>query len=198
MENSFNSLFDFLLKINNASVLFFDMDDTLIYTNFANYLSYYEAIKRVVTTKINIPSYNPKERFNRNNIYSFLPNLNPSQYKDIINVKKQIYPQYLCETILNTTIADILKLYYNTNRIVLVTNSSKERAKKTLEYHKISNLFTEKIYQEELERKDINKYKNAINTLKIKPSSILVFENEKTEIVSAELAGIPKENIFNI
>ena len=47
MEN----LKDINLKINSDTILFFDMDGTLIDTNFANFLSYQEAIQSVIQCK---------------------------------------------------------------------------------------------------------------------------------------------------
>ena len=40
MEKAVNFLQELNQRINNGNVLFFDMDGTLIDTNFANYLSY--------------------------------------------------------------------------------------------------------------------------------------------------------------
>jgi len=58
MENSI----DINLNINSDTVLFFDMDGTLIDTDFANFLSYQEAIKSVIQSETEI-QYVPSERF---------------------------------------------------------------------------------------------------------------------------------------
>ena len=47
MENST----EINLNINSDTVLFFDMDGTLIDTDFANFLSYQEAIKSVMQSE---------------------------------------------------------------------------------------------------------------------------------------------------
>ena len=52
------------LKIKETDILFFDMDGTLVDTDFANFLSYKKAIQSFIPTENEI-QYNPNERFNR-------------------------------------------------------------------------------------------------------------------------------------
>jgi beta-phosphoglucomutase len=70
MENST----DINLNINSDTVLFFDMDGTLIDTDFANFLSYQEAIKSVIQSETEI-QYVPNERFNRTTLNKVVPSL---------------------------------------------------------------------------------------------------------------------------
>jgi beta-phosphoglucomutase len=70
MENST----DINLNINSDTVLFFDMDGTLIDTDFANFLSYQEAIKSVMQSETEI-QYVPNERFNRSTLNKLVPSL---------------------------------------------------------------------------------------------------------------------------
>jgi len=69
----------------------------------------------------------------------------------------------------------------------------------TLEYHKLIDNFSYKFYKQITDNNDkINKYSNALISLEIPPTSVLVFENEKSEINTAILAGIPFQNIISI
>jgi len=70
-------------RINSTNVLFFDMDGTLVNTNYANYLSYKKAIQQVIQSNIDIP-YNPSERFNREVLKKVIPNLTKAEYEKII------------------------------------------------------------------------------------------------------------------
>ena len=89
MENSTN----INLNINSDTVLFFDMDGTLIDTDFANFLSYQEAIKSVVQSETEI-QYVPNERFNRTTLNKVIPNLTEEKIVEIIK-QKEINYNYL-------------------------------------------------------------------------------------------------------
>ncbi len=192
-----HSLTEQLEKIIKAdSVLLFDMDGTLINTDLANYMSYKQAIQHVIAQDIDI-TYNPDERFNRKSLKKILPNLSDSEYARIIELKNEIYIEHLSKTKLNESLLPVLKEYYKSNQIILVTTCRESRAYRTLEYHKIDGYFSHKFYGCKLDGKS-NKYLNALSTLAIPPNNAVVFENEKTEIDAAKSAGIPSENIIYI
>ena len=193
-----DTLRDLDLRINSKTVLFFDMDGTLIDTNFANFLSYKDAIHQVIKPDIDI-LYNSNERFNRDVLKKVILNLPNEEYEKIINLKNELYIFHLSETKLNDLLADLLRKYSKTNKTILVTNCLKERALMTLEYHKLIDNFSYKFYKQITDNNDkINKYSNALISLEIPPTSVLVFENEKSEINTAILAGIPFQNIISI
>jgi beta-phosphoglucomutase len=185
-------------KITADTVLFFDMDETLIDTNIANFLSYKKAIQTFTQFDSDL-EYNPEQRFNRGVLKKTIPNLSDEVYHNIIQEKERLYQVYLPETKLNKNVADILFKYSPRNKTVLVTNCRKDRALLTLNHFgltdKFSSIFFRNINDNETKE---NKFKNAITSLDISPDSIIVFENEKEEIADAIEAGIKKENIHNI
>jgi beta-phosphoglucomutase len=184
-------------EINSDTVLLFDMDGTLIETDFANFLSYKNAIQSV-TNKGEI-GYNPKERLNRTNLIAIFPNLTKTDYEEIVRKKEENYPKYLSHTKLNKSVADILMKYHATNKTILVTNCRKDRALLTLNYHRLTDKFTNIIFRHESENNTReNKYKNVIITLKLSPQTLLVFENEKQEIEDAQLAGVSINQILSL
>lgn len=198
MKKRNQAIQDIELRINIDNILFFDMDGTLVDTNSANYLSYKKAIQQVIQSDIDI-SYNPNERFNREVLKRVIPNLTKAEYEKIIQLKNKLYMEHLPETKLNDLVADILKKYSKTNKTILVTNCRKERAFMTLEYHNLIDKFSHKFYQQKTDNGNkLNKYGNALITLKISPISVFVFESEKSEITTAIFAGIPDKNIINI
>ena len=174
------------------------MDGTLVDTDFANFSSYKNAIKSVIGLDKEI-QYNPNKRFNRITLKTVVPNLTETEYERIIQQKDENYKEYLSQTKLNKSVANILLQYFKTNKTVLVTNCREDRALMTLIYYnltdKFSNLFFRQISDNE---NRMNKYKNAISSLSLSAQTVVVFENENQEIEDAKLAGISINNILSI
>jgi len=189
---------DFSSKIRENNILFFDLDGTLVNTNFANYLSYIEAIKAVTGQDIDI-SYNSDERFTRQTLKKILPKITKSEYEKIILQKEKIYINHLPVTKLNKLVASILIRFAKSNRTVLVTNCRKERAYITLNYHGITKMFTNIFFREINSCKKVkNKYERAILDLEIDPAKIIAFEDEMIWIRRAISSGISAKNIWRV
>ena len=174
--------------INSETVLFFDMDGTIVDTDFANFLSYRDAIKSVLKIDSEIV-YNPSCRFDRKTLRILFPQLREEEYQKIIQQKEMNYKKYLSQTKLNKLIVDILIKYSKTNKTVLVI----------LNYYDLTNKFSHLLFSQNLEnRNTVNKYKNAINSLGLSTHNIVVFENDITEINNAKSVGILTNNIIRI
>jgi phosphoglycolate phosphatase-like HAD superfamily hydrolase len=188
-----------ILIIKENDILFFDMDETLVYTDFANFLSYNKAIQSFIQLKNEIKiEFNPNERFNRTSLKIAVPNLTEPDYEKIIQQKEENYKEFLSETRLNKSVVDILLKYYKTNKTVLVTNCREDRAMMTLNYHNLTDKFSNIFFRNISDNgKRINKYKNAISSLNLSAQTIIVFENERPEIEDAILAGILNKNILS-
>lgn len=194
MENTH----DFEIRIKTNSVLFFDLDGTLVNTDLANFLSYKKAIQSVLGSKIEI-SFNAQVRLNRSSIRNLFPDLTEKDLQEIIQKKELFYKEYIHETQINKLVIDILTRYSKTNTTILVTNCRKDRALMTLKYHGLTDNFN-RIFHRQISGGEtkINKYQKAINSLNISPDSVIVFENEEPEINDAINAGIPSKNILNL
>ena len=185
-------------KIEKGITLFFDLDGTLVDTDFANYLSYKKAMQIVIQTDKVIP-YNPTERFNRTSLKRFVPNLTESEYERIIQQKEENYKENLAQTKLNKSVVEILIQYSKTNKTVLVTNCRKSRAIMTLNYHNLTDKFSNLFFRQNSSNGNRNnKYKTTMSSLSLSAQTIVVFENEKQEIEDAIFAGISINNIFSI
>ena len=186
-----------LLKINNKSILFFDLDGTLVDTDYANFLSYNKAIQKVINPNYNL-IYDINKRFTRQTIKETFPNINETNLIKIIEQKNILYRNYLVKTKLNSFTVEILEKYYKTNIIVLVTHSHKDRAVMILKHHMILDKFTYKFYQENINGGKVNKFQYVLTSLNINSNFIFLFENEFLEIENAIISGIPIENIINV
>jgi beta-phosphoglucomutase-like phosphatase (HAD superfamily) len=177
-----------IIKANH--VLFFDMDGTLVNTDYANFLSYKRAIETMQKSVFNTP-YDSAHRFNRSSLKKAFPNITDTELTAIIHEKESCYEYFLSETFLNTSVVSILLEHSMTNRTVLITNCRKERTLSVLNYHKLTNEFSDMFcLQQENDSKGRNKYRDAILHFGISPCSVVVFENEKSEIANAIAAGI--------
>jgi beta-phosphoglucomutase len=187
---------DINCKINTDSVLFFDLDGTLVDTDFANFLSYKNAIQSVIQTDEEI-QYIPNKRFNRATLKKLIPNLSKEELGKIIQQKEKNYKENINRTKLNKCVTDILIKYSKTNKTVLVTNCREDRAILTLEHHKLTDKFSHILFRPIFDNENhINKYTNAIESLSLTTKTVIVFENEKAEIDDAIVAGISINNIY--
>ncbi|WP_149242841.1 HAD hydrolase-like protein [Dyadobacter sp. 32] len=185
-------------NINSDTVFFFDMDETLIETDFANFLSYQEAIQSVMQSETEI-KYVPNERFNRTTLSRIFPNLTEEKLVEIVKQKEINYINHLTQTKLNKTAYDILIRYSKTNKTVLVTNCREDRAILTLEYHNLIDKFSHLLFKQTGDKYNrVNKYINALTILSLSAENVIAFENDKIEIEDAKLAGIHIDNIISL
>jgi phosphoglycolate phosphatase-like HAD superfamily hydrolase len=176
--------------IRADTILFFDMDGTLIDTDYANFLAYKKAIHSVTNNGLEL-SFNPQNRFNRSYLKAVFPNLTQIDYEEIIQKKEDYYKDYLSETKLNEKIAKVLFRYSKTNETFLVTNCRKDRALMTLNYFGLTDKFDDIFYRHITDNTGkVNKFKNAILKLGVPPNLVVVFEHEEIEIAYAKEAGI--------
>lgn len=182
-------------KINDSTILFFDMDWTLIDTDYVNFLSYKKAIQTTVNKKA-IIKYNTQDRFNRNSLKKIIPNITKFEYEKVVIEKERYYKDYLHTTKINPLSIKILNNYYKKNKIYLVTNCLKDRVFETLNYHNLIYKFDYIFYREINDNE--NKFIKAIERLNILPEWIMVFENDEIEKNNAIKSWILEDNVILI
>ncbi len=180
--------------IKKADALLFDLDGTLIDTDYANFLSYKEAVERVKKSSAKLV-YDSTQRLNRTEIRKLFPDLSAAEFISIIRLKESLYYKHLDKTKLNSAIARTLD-NVSQSAIVLVTNSRRARANMLLAYHNITDKFTHRYYWEDI--RSINKFQYALSELNINPHLVVAFENDEVEIASAISAGMPAANIIQV
>lgn len=176
--------------IGKDSILFFDMDGTLIDTDGANYLAYKKAVNAVIHIDID-PLFNRQQRFNRQVLKDLFPSITDAKFEKITQAKEYYYKDFLSETRLIRENADILYQYSSTNPCYLITNCLKDRALVTLDYHGLTDKF-KGISCKEIGDETVNKYSKALSMFGISPQNIVVFENEEAEKENAKEVGIKR------
>jgi FMN phosphatase YigB (HAD superfamily) len=183
-------------KISNNTVLFFDLDGTLVDTDYANFLSYKCAIEKIIGKSV-LLEFDPNIRFNRTILKTKFPNFDSNILAKIIQAKEILYQDFLPKMQIIPHTTDILLKYTEPNKTVLVSNCRANRVTEILNYYNITDKFNHIFCRQSFDDKTrSNKYSNALANLNIFPQSVIVFENEKNEIHDAIKAGIPIRNII--
>lgn len=186
------------VDISSKFIILCDMDGTLIDTDYANYLSYMHAIEDVTRQKHDI-QFNPRKRFNREELKEKIPYLTDNKYNTIVSLKTDYFSKYLPKTKVNTSLAELIRKYSGTNDAVLVTCCREKRAIETLRYHNLQECFSRLICWEALSESGLpNKYLSAFTLLKANPMLSIVCENDIIDINNAMLAGVPRKNIISV
>ena len=184
-------------RVTNKHLLIFDLDGTLINTDEVNFLAYKEAIKKIKKLDLTFLHKND-ERFTREELYSIIAGLEVQEYENIIEIKNDVYEKYLHKSEVNNFVLKIIEKFSQTNKIVLATNSHKDRANMILIYHSVIKFFDYTFYKEDYKSQESNKFEHVLNYLNIDPNLAIVFENDSNEIKKAISSGILDKNIVSL
>jgi beta-phosphoglucomutase len=184
------------IEIPLGFIVFCDMDGTLVDTDYANYLSYRQAVIEATCGKYDVEF--SCERLNRESLKNRLPSLTAAQYEVIAALKAEYFSKFLSETRLNVTLANVITRCSRTNETVLVTYCRNKRAMDTLRHHSLLECFSQFIFWEDLHQgESSNKYESALSITGANPEAVLVFENDIADVEKALLAGVPRKNIIS-
>ena len=184
--------------IEPSKVFVFDLDNTLVFTNEANNLSYKKAIEIVLDIEFTKFS-NREYRIDRTNIMQILPKVTLNEYNEIISLKETLYSDFLFKTELNQPVINLLNEYSHTNATVLVTNCKKGRAHQILNHYDLLDKFDNIFYNYRNENsKCESKVEIVINKLNILAKDIILIENDINEIFLAKKNGVLNENVVHI
>lgn len=185
----------YITNISDSHLLVFDLDGTVVNTDMVNYLAYKEAIQQIIGLDLLI-AHSKNERFTRENLFSIIDNLTDLQYKKIIDMKNDLYQKYLPMSKVNACIISVIQKYINKNKIILATNSRKNRAETVLQYHRLESIFDYVFFKEDYDQK--SKFLHIVNYFGVSANLIFVFENDNNEIKKAIASGIPEKNVMKV
>lgn len=170
----------------------FDLDNTLVRTNLANNNSYRDAIYAVTSVNVQIR----RARFTRADLPVLLPYLSDIQIDEIIKLKESFYYNHIQETELNGQLVKCLRLLKEAgNETLLLTESHKLRAQQICDYYALTQFFNNQYYREDFGTSSKYRY---LETLDIPFESIVLFENEHSEIRKAIHCGISENQIIKV
>ena len=181
------------LNIKKDSILVVDLDQTLIFTNEANLLSYAEAIENILGIDFaTLSFYTLNRRFTFDSIKEILPSIQKDKLELIKAEKIKNYKKYLKNTQINKEVIQCVLEFYNKNKIILLTNASKHRIRMLLKFYNL-DFFSHIFFNT-----NGNKYRNLIKFFKLDAEKLIIFEDDKNEIKNALSTGILKESIVEI
>ncbi|MBU3112696.1 HAD hydrolase-like protein [Clostridium lacusfryxellense] len=123
----------------------FDLDNTLIYTDSLNNVSYNYALNLQGFAPIN----NCK-RITRDVVFNKFPDLNNAQKNEIIELKQGYFMNNLKSTIPNISLLQVLKAQ-DVEICMLWTSSDEPRALAILEYYKICKAFRKILFSNKVD-----------------------------------------------
>lgn len=167
----------------------YDLDGTLIDTDYVNFISYQEAAREVCGIQIGTSN----KRFTREVLINEY-GLDDSIVKKITTLKQDIFISHIEKTRLLPTFS-ILKRLTDTQN-VLLTYCSRYRLEPIVDYYDMSKLFNYVFFKECY--KGVSKFEFIKSIDGYNPQKVIVFENEDSSINEAIISGIPLENIFQI
>lgn len=174
--------------LNSIQAILTDLDGTLIHTDQANNSAYKKAID------LHMPYLEAPvvKRITKEVIDKYCTD---EVLAEKIRKEKIGYnSQFLDHTYLNKELINFLISNKNTAKVCLVTKASPERVIQLLDHHNCAKLFDEIFFCKDIH----NKYQYVLNEINICSKKVLVFEDDENEILHANKAGIPNNNITRI
>ena len=194
MINKFKFNDSTAIDIPSGLTIFCDMDGTLVDTDYANFLSYRRALIEVTCGAHDVDFTG--DRLDREVLKKRFPSLT-SKLDVIVALKAKYFMEFVAETRLNTALAHLISQCCGKNTIVLVTCCREKRAVVVLEHHKLLKCFARLICWEDLSQGgSSNKYESAIKLMEVSQEAVVIFENDKSCIEEAVLAGGAKKKIY--
>lgn len=194
MDGRIQTREEWLAKAGLADVIVFDLDGTLVDSDYANFLAYKDAVIHVLSNHIEL-DFIQDIRITREALKVLIPSITDKQLEAIISYKERIYHKYLSETKVNPQLIEIFT-HSQEKEVALATNSHRCRAELLLNHHGLIDKFSRKIYKDAKDQRD--KFTRLMDGIPKEKKNFLVFENDQNSIESAVACGIGIDQIIDV
>lgn len=179
-------------KVNNADVVVFDLDGTLIETDVANHLAYDAAITHFLGQdhKEKLPS---TKRVTREVLRECLVTTPQTIIQRIVRYKEEIYSQFLHATAVNKLMQRLLELSQG-KEVILASDCHHLRGELILSYHGMSERFTRKYFFGNDNSK--HKYERILRDLDMDSGRVIVFDDDPVSTAVALAMGVEADSVF--
>lgn len=179
-------------KVNQADVVVFDLDGTLIETDSANHLAYDAAITHCLGQDHDVKLPTTK-RVTREVLRECFVTTSQTMIQRIVQYKEEIYSQFLHATAINKSMLRLLELSQG-KEVILASDCRQLRGELILAYHGMSENFTRKYFSGN--DNSIHKYEIVFRNLDLDSSRIVLFDDDPVSVAVALTIGVEADSAF--
>ena len=178
--------------IDDLKAILCDMDGTLISTYRANFLAYESAVK---SHGLNLQEPLFRTTWGHDS-QEFLPKLFPQipleAVDEIRNLKAEIYPDYFCETKLNSVLFWLLDSMRSQLKIGLVTTAKRRNVTALLAHYNLSDFFSVVVTGDDVlkSKPSPDAYLLATKALRADSTACIAIEDSDAGFQAAQAAGL--------
>ncbi|WP_426877304.1 HAD hydrolase-like protein [Glaesserella parasuis] len=184
--------------------LLVDFDNTLVFTNEANNLTYRRSIEDIAQMKMSDKQYQlvvssmPDQRITAAGLYEIISEILNTilDVPKIATYKNKIYPAFISYIQKNDVLIRALENIKSNPEItiILVTNANPRRVIPILDFFDLENLFERIFYT----NNSLDKYSLVISQLNLDPDNLIIIDDDQNQLDSAKLSSVSDIRLIKI